>query len=68
MERVLSDDFQKIMSKENYMFPVTDIEIDPAFKNVPTTEKTVKLNKKQIEDLAENFDKYKTQLINLLKK
>lgn len=68
MERVLSDDFQKIMSEENYMFPVTDVEINEGFKNVPTTDKTVKLTKEQIENLIENLDSYKTQLIDLLKK
>lgn len=68
MERVLSDEFQKIMSEENYMFPVTNIEVSEGFKNVPTTDKTVKLTKKQIEDLIENLDSYKTQMIELLKK
>lgn len=68
MERVLSDKFQKIMSEENYMFPVTNIEVSEGFKNVPTTDKTVKLTKEQIEDLIENLDIYKTQLIDILKK
>ncbi|WP_270426591.1 thiamine ABC transporter substrate-binding protein [Fusobacterium mortiferum] len=68
MERVLSDEFQKIMSEENYMFPVTNIEVSEGFKNVPTTDKTVKLTKKQIEDLIENLDSYKTQMIEVLKK
>lgn len=67
MERVLSDEFQKIMSEENYMFPVTNIEVSEGFKNVPTTDKTVKLTKEQIEDLIENLDSYKTQLIEVLK-
>lgn len=68
MERVLSDKFQKIMSEENYMFPVTNIEVSEGFKNVPTTDKTVKLTKEQIEDLIENLDSYKTQMIEVLKK
>lgn len=68
MERVLFDEFQKIMSEENYMFPVTNIEVSEGFKNVPTTDKTVKLTKKQIEDLIENLDSYKTQMIEVLKK
>lgn len=68
MERVLSDDFQKIMSEENYMFPVTNVEVSEGFKNVPTTDKSVKLTKEQIEDLIENLDSYKTQLIEILKK
>lgn len=68
MERVLSDEFQKIMSEENYMFPVTNIEVSEGFKNVPTTDKTVKLTKEQIEDLIENLDSYKTQMIEVLKK
>lgn len=67
MERVLSDEFQKIMSEENYMFPVTNIEVSEGFKNVPTTDKTVKLTKEQIEDLIENLNNYKTQLIEVLK-
>lgn len=68
MERVLSDEFQKVMSEENYMFPVTNIEVSEGFKNVPTTDKTVKLTKEQIEDLIENLDSYKTQMIEVLKK
>ncbi len=68
MERVLSDEFQKIMSEENYMFPVTNIEVSEGFKNVPTTDKTVKPTKEQIEDLIENLDSYKTQMIEVLKK
>lgn len=68
MERVLSDEFQKIMSEENYMFPVTNIEVSEGFKNVPTTDKTIKLTKEQIEDLIENLDSYKTQMIEVLKK
>lgn len=68
MERVLSDEFQKIMSEENYMFPVTNIEVSEGFKNVPTTDKIVKLTKEQIEDLIENLDSYKTQMIEVLKK
>ena len=68
MERVLSDEFQKIMSEENYMFPVTNIEVSEGFKNVPTTDKTVKLTKEQIEDLIENLDSYKIQMIEVLKK
>lgn len=68
MERVLSDEFQKIMSEENYMFPVTNIEVNEGFKNVPTTDKTVKLTKEQIDNLIENLDSYKTQLIEVLKK
>lgn len=68
MERVLSDDFQKIMSEENYMFPVTNVEVSEGFKNVPTTDKTVKLTKEQIEDLIENLNSYKTQMIEVLKK
>ncbi|MDD7262620.1 MAG: thiamine ABC transporter substrate-binding protein [Fusobacterium mortiferum] len=68
MERVLSDEFQKIMSEENYMFPVTNIEVSEGFKNVPTADKTVKLTKEQIEDLIENLDSYKTQMIEVLKK
>lgn len=68
MERVLSDEFQKIMSEENYMFPVTNIEVSEGFKNVPTTDKIVKLTKEQMEDLIENLDSYKTQMIEVLKK
>lgn len=68
MERILSDDFQKIMSEENYMFPVTDVEVSDGFKNIPTPTKSVKLTKEQIDNLIENLDSYKTQLINELKK
>lgn len=68
MERILSDEFQKIMSEKNYMFPITSIEVNEGFKNVPTTDKTVKLTKEQIDSLIKNLDSYKTQLIDVLKK
>lgn len=67
MERVLSDDFQKIMSEENYMFPVTSVEVNKGFENVPTTDKTVKLTKDQINNLIENLDVYKNKVIEILK-
>ncbi len=67
MERVLSDEFQKIMSEENYMFPVTAIKVSEGFKNVPTTENTVKLSKEQINNLVDNLEKYKKELISTLK-
>lgn len=68
MDRVLSDEFQIIMSEENYMFPVTDVKISEGFSKVPTTDKTVKLTKEQIDDLIKNLDQYKTQLVELLKR
>ncbi len=67
MERILSDDFQKIMSEKNYMFPVTNVKIDKSFENVPTTDKTVKLSKEQIDKLIDNLDEYKNELITVLK-
>lgn len=67
MERVLSDEFQKIMSEENYMFPVTNIEVSDGFKSVPLPEKSVKLTREQIDNLIENLNNYKTQLIEVLK-
>lgn len=67
MESILTDEFQKIMSEENYMFPVTNIKLDENFKNVPTTDKTVKLSKEQINDLIDNLDNYKKELIDILK-
>ena len=67
MERVLSDDFQKIMSEENYMFPVTNVEVSDGFKSVPLPEKSVKLTREQIDNLIENLNNYKTQLIEVLK-
>ena len=67
MERVLSDDFQKIMSEENYMFPVTNVEVSKGFENVPTSDKIVKLTKEQIDNLIENLDSYKNKVIETLK-
>lgn len=68
MEYVLSEEFQNLVPRKNYMFPVTEIEMPEGFNSVPTTENTVQLSPEQIKDLMENLDKYKGELVELLKK
>ena len=68
MEYVLSDEFQDLVPAKNYMFPVTKGEMPEGFEVVPTTDKTVKLSKEQVEDLVNNLDKYKKELVDILKK
>lgn len=68
MEYVLSDEFQDLVPTKNYMFPVTKGEMPEGFEVVPTTDKTVKLSKEQVEDLVNNLDKYKKELVDILKK
>lgn len=68
MEYILSEEFQSLVPKKNYMFPVTETALTEEFKFVPTTENTVKLSNEQIKDLVNNLDKYKSELIEILKK
>lgn len=68
MDQILEKDFQKMLMEENYMFPVIKLELPESFKYVPTTEKTVILNAEQVKDLSENMEKYRKELIELLKK
>ena len=68
MEYILSKEFQSLVPKKNYMFPVTETALTEEFKFVPTTENTVKLSNEQIKDLVNNLDKYKAELIEILKK
>lgn len=68
MEYVLSEEFQTLVPNKNYMFPVTKVAMPEGFDSVPTTENMVKLSDEQIKDLVENLDKYKAELVELLKK
>lgn len=68
MEYVLSEEFQTLVPNKNYMFPVTEVAMPEGFDSVPTTENMVKLSDEQIKDLVENLDKYKAELVELLKK
>lgn len=68
MQEISSDEFQKMVSTENYMYPVNGKLIDPVFSAVPTPKTVVSLTEEQIQDLSINLDKYKKELVNLLKK
>ena len=68
MEYILSEEFQSLVPKKNYMFPVIETPLTEEFKFVPTTEKTVKLSDEQVKDLVNNLDRYKSELIEILKK
>ena len=68
MEYILNEDFQNLVPKKNYMFPVIETSLTEEFKFVPVTEKTVKLSDEQVKDLVKNLDKYKSELIEILKK
>ena len=68
MEYILSEEFQSLVPKKNYMFPVIETPLTEEFKFVPTTENTVKLSDEQVKDLVNNLDRYKSELIEILKK
>jgi thiamine transport system substrate-binding protein len=50
------------------MFPVTDVALPDNFKSIPTTDNVIKISDEQIKDLIENLDKYKNELVEILKK
>ncbi|MDR3258158.1 MAG: thiamine ABC transporter substrate-binding protein [Fusobacteriaceae bacterium] len=68
MEYILTEEFQGLVSTKNYMFPVTDIVLPDSFKSIPTTDNVIKLSDNQIQDLIKNLDKYKNELVEILKK
>lgn len=63
-----SDEFQTLVSTKNYMYPLNEKMLDKSFDVVPKPQKVVELSKEQLEDLAKNMDKYKKELIEILKK
>ena len=65
LDFVLEYDFQKLALEKNYMFPVIEYDFPVEYKYVPKTEKIVRLN---AEDVNENMEKWKKQLIEVLKK
>jgi len=64
MNYLLEDDFQKIASLKNFMFPVTDVEMPEDYEAVPKNPKVVSLKGKDIQDKIEEYQK---QLIEVLK-
>ena len=62
---VLEPEFQKLALEKNYMFPVIDYKLPEDYKFVPTTSKIVRLD---AEKVNENMEKWKKQLIEVLKK
>lgn len=65
LDFVLEYDFQKLALEKNYMFPVIEYDFPVEYKYVPKTEKIVRLN---AEYVNENMEKWKKQLIEVLKK
>lgn len=63
-----SDEFQTLVSTKNYMYPLNEKMLDKSFDVVPKPQKVVELSKEQLEDSAKNMDKYKKELIEILKK
>lgn len=68
MDRILSEEFQKLVAEKNYMFPVTNIKLPETFNGVPKSEKIIVLNKEDINNLMENLETYRKELLNFLKK
>lgn len=68
MEEILSDEFQDLVVKKNYMFPVTNVKLTEDFSRVPVPSKSVKLTKDQIDLIIDNIDGYKNELVEYLKK
>lgn len=65
LDFVLDEKFQTLTLEKNYMFPVIDYKYSDDYKYVPKAEKIVKLNPKTVE---ENLDRWKKELIEVLKK
>lgn len=66
MEELLSDEFQKMASEENYMFPVTSVPLGKGFEVVPKTDKKVQFTLKEEE--IDKVNQYKSEVIEILKK
>jgi thiamine transport system substrate-binding protein len=67
MNEILGEDFQKMVASDNYMFPVTKVELPKEFSYVPKTDKVVTLSPEEIKDLSENFEKYQEELVEFLR-
>lgn len=65
MNMILDEKFQKIALEKNYMFPVIKYKYSDDFKHVPVTDKIMKLDPEKVD---KNIDKWKTELIEVLKK
>lgn len=65
LDFILEEEFQKLVLDKNYMFPVTEYKLPEDYKFVPTTNKIVRLDAKTVN---ENMEKWKKQLIEVLKK
>lgn len=68
MEEILSDEFQELVVKKNYMFPVISIALTEDFTRVPVPEKSVKMTKEQIDKATSTIDNDKKELVEFLKK
>ena len=68
MEEILSDEFQELVVKKNYMFPVTSVALSADFDRVPTPKKSVKMTKEQIDKVISTIDNDKKELVEFLKK
>lgn len=68
MEEILSDEFQELVVKKNYMFPVTSVALSEDFDRVPTPKKSVKMTKEQIDKVISTIDNDKKELVDFLKK
>ncbi|MGL5428071.1 MAG: thiamine ABC transporter substrate-binding protein, partial [Cetobacterium sp.] len=65
LDFILEPEFQKLALEKNYMFPVIDYKLPEDYKLVPTTNKIVKLDP---EYVAQNMERWKKQLVEVLKK
>lgn len=65
LDFILEPEFQKLALEKNYMFPVIDYKLPEDYNLVPTTNKIVKLDP---EYVAQNMERWKKQLVEVLKK
>lgn len=65
IEYLLTPEAQEKIVKNNYMLPVTDIEIGKEFQYIPVPEKIVSLDPAQA---VKNLDKWKNELVEILSK
>lgn len=68
MESLLSEDFQKLITTKNYMFPVVKMDLPESYNTVPKVDKIVILSESQVKDVMKNIDSYKKELLEILKK
>lgn len=65
IEYLLTPEVQAKLVKNNYMLPVTGIEIGKEFQYIPVPEKIVTINS---EDISRNLEKWKNELVEILAK